>query len=327
MNKTINLALCFDERLWMQAGVAIASALINSSNSYSIHCVISKYVSSENRAELQHIANKFGINSTILFMEANNDFNDAKCEGFYISSYFRLMLPMLLPNLDKVLYLDSDTVVCRDLYELYNFDLGDNLLAGVKDVLNYKETREGISSPYEYVNAGVLLFNLKQIRKEKLYNMWVETAKTNSLKYFDQDILNLTCKNRIAHLPLKFNYFPRDKREGYKKSVKYGIHTKKEVEEARKTPAVYHFIHIKPWNKPAYLSNVWWKYAKLTPFYNRLAENYMAGNYIAAAIKKDMKRVYFLGFLPVLSVETEQDKILIKLFGVIPLVKIKVVKE
>jgi lipopolysaccharide biosynthesis glycosyltransferase len=325
----INIAFCFDERLWMQAGVAIASLLINSKGKCrcDIYCVVPKNVTSQNRKDLRELTEIFDADAKIFFLEANNDFDNAKYGGFYISSFYRLMLPVLLPSLDKILYLDSDTLVCGDLLELYGLNLEGNFLAGVRDVLNYKESRDGISSQLGYINAGILLFNLKLIREEKLYDEWVITAKIKTLKYFDQDILNLTCQNRIIHLPLKYNYFPRDKKQGYRKSILYGVHSLPEFEEAYKNPVIYHFIHIKPWNRPAYLSNIWWRYAKQTPFYTALAMRYIAGNLVDAAMERDIKKFYLFGFLPVLTMERDNDKLRYKLFGLIPLLKIRCIKE
>jgi lipopolysaccharide biosynthesis glycosyltransferase len=313
----------------MQAGVAIASLLSNSGGkcSYDIYCVLSKYVTFQEREELKFIVEKFDPASTIAFLNAGDDISGANTKGAPIGTYYRLLLPTLLPDLDKIIYLDVDIVVCTDLIELNGIDMGGNLLAGVKDILNYKTKRTGMSKPEEYINAGILLINLKEIRTQDLYSTWIKLSKTETFKYYDQDILNITCQNRIVQLPLKFNFYPGNKNVGYKKAIKSRLHTKREFEEAMKFPVILHYIYIKPWDKRTYLSHVWWEYAKKTPFYLALAANYYAHNYISPSFKVEEKRIYLFGFIHILSIVADTDKVRYKLFGCIPILKIKIINN
>ena len=93
------------------------------------------------------------------------------------TTYFRLFLPELYPQYDKVLYLDSDVIVVGDISELYNIDMGTNLVAAAPDDIiqynkvfqDYAELVVGVAKYQNYFNAGVLLMNLDELRKFQLH--------------------------------------------------------------------------------------------------------------------------------------------------------------
>ncbi len=122
------------------------------------------------------------------------------------ASLMRLDLALLLPELDKVLYLDGDVVVLKDLTELYQTDLGDNLIAGVRSVLEGKAYLRDFPGEVN-INAGVMVLNLKQLREEgyceKFYN-----ARLNAPPHWrlqDQDVINYCCAHRIKPILPKYN--------------------------------------------------------------------------------------------------------------------------
>src|SRR5699024_3228667 len=101
-------------------------------------------------------------------------FKNAKSSIAHISvvTYYRLALPNLLPQYDKLIWLDGDTIVCRDLSCLFNTDMGNNYIAGVlapyvAQDANYAKIL-GIPNMKTYVNAGVLLWNLDLMRQNNL---------------------------------------------------------------------------------------------------------------------------------------------------------------
>lgn len=128
-----------------------------------------------------------------------------------IETYFRYLIPELLPQLDRVLYLDVDIIVQGDISELFKIDLKDYYVAGVIDTFiesqHYKAT---INYPESapYINAGVLLLNLKKIRSDNIYNTLIDnTIKLqDSIKFQDQDIINLTFSPSIKPIDKKYNY-------------------------------------------------------------------------------------------------------------------------
>lgn len=120
----------------------------------------------------------------------------------------RLELPERLQHLDKVLYLDGDIIVQKDLSELYNLDLGKELLAGVRAPLPlYKEGYQDRFPGPVYINSGVMLMNLAEMRARDLVNKFfeVKAAPLPFWKYQDQDTVNFCCANHIIALHPKYN--------------------------------------------------------------------------------------------------------------------------
>ena len=126
---------------------------------------------------------------------------------------YRLFLPDVLTAYDKIIYLDVDTSVCRDLGDLYAVDLGDNLFSAVIDVVNsssrpdYAEWArgQGFTEWDTYVNTGVLLLNLEAFRKDRLLDRLLPIAVEASKYFCDQDALNFVCKGRILTLDPRWN--------------------------------------------------------------------------------------------------------------------------
>ena len=248
--KKINIAFCSNKRGINLAAVSIKS-LINVSRGrcdYNIYCVIDSDVTkSERQSLLEQIK---GTKSTMTFLTPNKDFDKSYLAGWTKAIYYRTMLPKLLPNVDKIIYADIDVIFCNDLIEAFNFDMGNNYIAGVKTFDN------------GYINSGFLIMNLKQIRQDKLYDKWIEISQRERYPNPDQDLLNYSCQGRILYLPLKYNFQPMDGANIYKG------HSHAEISDIQYHLVVLHFSNwMKPWHekkKRPIFSDLWWKHAKET---------------------------------------------------------------
>jgi len=258
----INVAFGFDGRFARQTAVAIASLLANSKNrcAYNIHCVVDDSVTREFKEACTAMVREMAPGSTLVFLEANRDFDHCPTGNlpiYPVAVYFRLMLPNLLPELGEIIYADADVIFCRDLIELADLDLGDHLLAGVR------ERADG------YINSGLTVMNLDRLRQEKIYEAWTKEARLKDYRYPDQDILNITCRGRILYLPVKYNFFHSMYHNFYRRG---GI-TPRDHHELKYAVVMVHYASCspKPWlEKRFYLSKLWWEYARLTPFYEEL---------------------------------------------------------
>lgn len=282
--RKINIVFSFDKNFWKQASVAIASLLDVSRGKcdYNIYAVVSKDITDTMRNTLKSIIKSFNTNSDITFLTANDDFASPKLNHSQ-AYYFRLQLPKLLKNIDKIIYADIDVVFKQDLIELDNINMGNNLLYGVKDGLNqsrpWKRYHKKTNPKYivkqgEYINAGILLVNLKAIREEDLYKEFIALTG-EKLRYRDQDMLNYICQGRIKFLPLKYNFTPRATHK-YKRMQRENLITPKEITEAETSPVILHFINCNPWQEITKNSNLWWHYAKLTPFYKSFKKDFLS---------------------------------------------------
>lgn len=168
--------------------------------------------------------------------------------------YFRLFATKYLPeNIDKILYLDSDTLVINKLDELYNMDFEGNFYIAtthVKKILRkINEVRLRIDEDVPYINTGVLLINLKELRKIDVQKEVCEFVENNSKKLMlpDQDIITALYGNKIKIVDaLRYNLGDRDLNLYNLNHIKDPIGLKWVKEN---TVIIHYYGRNKPWNK------------------------------------------------------------------------------
>ena len=246
----IPVAFCFNAKGTKMAAVTIKSLLLASKDrcDYDIYCVIDDDV---DKSLCDIIRNTVqGSESTVQFIHANHDFDKSLRRNWPIAMWYRLMLPKLLPDVSRIIYADMDIIFCSDLIDVYEMDLGENVLAAVP-------TRRD-----KYFNSGFLLMDLDKIRKEKLYEKWIKTSQTNDYKNPDQDVLNNTLVGRVSFLPLKYNFQLSHGSRIFK------IYTEAEIDDLKHNLVTLHYSdYIKPWGKAGerpVFSEIWWNVAKQT---------------------------------------------------------------
>lgn len=195
-----------------------------------------------------------------------------------VQAWFRIKLPDLCKDLDKVLYLDCDTLIRGNLDELFSLDLTDKYLAGVKDVWGVSKyvKRLGMKSGV-YVNSGMLLFNCDYCRKEHFFDKVVEFAKNNAkiIEFCDQDSINKVVDEYKLVISPKYNLMDTWWRGGY-----YEFEGEEEAEylQAKENPIIAHLTGLKPAFKGCgnKFKDEWWEVAKKTKIYDELLRDYMA---------------------------------------------------
>lgn len=249
----INIAFCFDNNGCRLAAVSIKSLVDAAGDAcdYNIYCVIDGGVSVKNKQIIKNAVR--GTTSRVHFIMANHDFDASYRASWPVAVYYRTMLPKLLKNIDQIIYADIDVIFCRDLTDVARLNMGNKILAGVRDYNN------------GYLNSGFLVMNLKQIRAEKLYEKWVAASQVKKYKNPDQDLLNYTTRGRTILLPLKYNFQPM------LGSWIFKAHSDMEIHDLRYNLVVLHYSNwMKPWHdadkRPIY-SQYWWQTAKKTGLY------------------------------------------------------------
>lgn len=170
----------------------------------------------------------------------------------------RLLLDRLLPTtVNKILYLDGDTVNIAPLKDLYNMDLSNFVLGGVIEATISMKYRTNLGlEKYPYINAGVLLINLEKWREEKWGEKCIHYYKKKNGKLFanDQDIINVVLKDNIYYLPPKYNFYniywfyPYKMLKKLMKNATYYSPTI--YQESIKNPAIIHYLgEERPWRK------------------------------------------------------------------------------
>ena len=205
-----------DQSYLFQAFVVMHSVLKNSRKKYHFF-LLTKDDIDESAKKLENELKKRYSNFSLSIRKIERYmFTKAKIFNPHLAqaAYYRLLIPELIREYDKCIYLDCDVIVNGDLGELFDIDITDFYLAGVRDchlisvetVPTTHQKRLGIPSVKDYINSGVLLMNLLKLRKENLVVAFLKQSEKENL-YEDQDVLNYCCYGAIKILPLKYNLF------------------------------------------------------------------------------------------------------------------------
>jgi len=247
--------------------VTIQSIIENSSeeNRYEIKILYTSIL----KENIKRIKKLEKNNLTIEFVDLNYYIDSIK-EKLYTrdyyskATYFRLFLPNLYPQYDKVLYLDADIVLNADVAELFHIDIKNNLVGAAPDEVvgftpifrEYVEKVVGVSSYKHYFNAGVLIMNLKELRAFNFQEKFLYLLEKVTFSVAqDQDYLNRICKGRVHLLNVTWDKMPVARKSIANKDIKL-VH--------------YNFAH-KPWHYESVLyEEFFWKYAEKTEFIDEI---------------------------------------------------------
>ena len=265
MSKEIPIIFSTDDNYISYLDVAIASLISNASKNHNYRIIVlNTGLKAENISKVK-TNERDGF--TIDFVDISSHLKNIKSHfkdvyHFSIVTYYRLFIASLFPQYDKVIYLDCDLVVLGDISKLYYTPIGDNILGAAPEqyVQNTAEFRSYASialgvNPDDYVNAGVLLINLKEFKKNNIEEKFTEMITKYNFDLLDPDqaYLNYLCQDKIYMLPNGWNKEPLPLPcEGEKNIVHYALYKK-------------------PWQDDDVMDGEYfWHYAKESPFYQQI---------------------------------------------------------
>ena len=187
------------------------------------------------------------LKSQITFISVSDLFKD-KYEAKLLNAYnIRFFAPEIFQKLDKILYLDSDIFVFKDLTSLYKEDIQSVYAGVVADIPTSVERRKGVLGIKTYFNAGVMLLNLKKMRDDEVLTQLIQNYdllnEEGKLLWADQDVLNYTFKEKVKFLPERYN--------------QQGLVISKEKADRM---YILHYTTLKPWKDyPVPYFFEWWK--------------------------------------------------------------------
>lgn len=172
-----------------------------------------------------YLKNKCNFNLFEINVENNPLDNLPVYYHMSIETYYRLLAQFLLPkNLDRVLWLDADIIILKNIDDFYFQDFENKSLIACTDIKfeseRIKEIKEKVGIPIEhkYFNAGVILFNLEKLRKETTENEIVNICNYLQPKVIlmDQDILNYFYSFNVKYDDMnKYNFQVVDRENIY----------------------------------------------------------------------------------------------------------------
>ena len=256
----IPIAIAFTPNYFVQAATLLRSVLDASPQGrFHVVCLLSEEIPERMKEKLQRLGgNRLSLEFILL---------KGRLEGVYIDPRYteaaslRLLLPELLPEQDRILYLDCDIIVRQDLAKLWEkVNLEDHYLAAV-----YEAAIEGQAErfralgcdPARYFNSGFLLMNLARMREEKVTEKLLEACRVPYLEFPDQDALNQVCQGRVLPLSPLYNsirtfFIPKYKADFVRQ---YSEPLWEQVQRE----ATIHYTGGKPWDLFTVQFDAWWR--------------------------------------------------------------------
>lgn len=251
-------------------------------------------ITQENKERLQEMVEQYP-NVSLRFFDAAQLLTNYELKAnahISVETYYRFLIQDVLPEYDKILYIDCDLIVNADVAELYETDVNGYMLAAVRDAdflgqinganpetKKYCETEFKMKNPYNYFQAGVLLLNTKEMRNAYSLDQWL-TFASHPYKYNDQDVLNLYCEGHVKYLDMAWNLITDCDHTRINHVIVYApASIMEEYQKAHANPKMIHYAgFMKPWHRPTEdYAQKFWAALKRTPYYEELLFELMNG--------------------------------------------------
>ena len=283
----IHIALTIDNKYIYPLLVFLTSLFDSRANTtfYIIHIMTSKNLRPEYFTKINSLMEKQGKNiSNVTYYNMGDDFKGA-ITGTHISTaaYYRIALPSLLPYVDKIIYTDTDVLNFCDLSEMYSLEFKDKMyFMGTLDQIGLLNELKSLGIiTKKYMNSGILLMNLKGMRKDGIEQKIRKYIFSHYLDHHDQTAINGACYENYEILSFKYATFNfksfENMVEWNNKQDKLYRYNDLELRQGFYEPRLLHFAGwTKPWDKKWKNINgeYWWYYAKKSGFYDEILRNY-----------------------------------------------------
>lgn len=255
----LNIAYSCNEAYIQHTGISMISLFENNKEIESINVYfIAKDVKETSITVLKDIVNKYKRDLIIIpFEDICYDLKISET-GRHIETIYAKLFFSRIKNIDKILYLDSDTIINGSLKDLWLIDISNYLVAGVETFSVNKKYELKLLKDDNFINDGVVLLNLESLRNENFANKFLDFIDSwdGNPPILSEGTINAVCKGQILSLHPKYNLmsgfltFP-DKRY-YKHNLLGDFYSQEEIKEAIKSPIIIHYLsafYNRPWYK------------------------------------------------------------------------------
>ena len=215
--KIVNLAFGINNNSIDLLYIALFSLLENSDNNtiYNIYIQHKNSFLESSKKFLCNLERKF-FNCFIHFINMKRDFKNAFRNHMDISTYYRIKLPTLCPDINRIIHLDADVIVLKDLLELFSLNFEKNYILGRLDAITSELDSLGVHTN-TYINAGILLMDLYNLRKYNYVEKFMNYINShNNYKYLwhhAQTTINYICHDKIGILKPRYHMWPFNSEE------------------------------------------------------------------------------------------------------------------
>ena len=209
MNEVV-IAYITDDNYVMPTIVSITSAIMNKNENsiYKIY-IIGVSVNNGNKKILnEFIAKNINDKIYIEILHFNQRYNfDDNSNYLTSAAIFKFDISNILSDYDKILYIDCDTIILKDLTELFNIDINGYYAAVVKDFIATEILKPHLDLGIkDYFNSGVMLLNSKLLRENNVKEILLDYRTKNYDALMDQNTLNYAFNNKVKFIKPKYNY-------------------------------------------------------------------------------------------------------------------------
>lgn len=272
-----------DNYAWLM-GISMISLFENNRGSQEINVFLfGDNLSEENQSVMTSIANQYGRNCYHVDVAKINIPQILMSERYPKSTFSRLFAYDLLPDdVEKLIYLDCDTIVMGSLDEMFDMDVEGKAFLATKDCMGKAYKRKiGLKDSDTYINAGVMLMNIKRLREMPIAERIVAFVDkyADAMTYADQEIVNGIFQGDFGILPVEYDMQTQFVQYPYEEICRirhpHRFYTKDEVEFGKAHPRIYHYttcmLDVRPWFANSELVNTWAfdKYKEMSPWKDR----------------------------------------------------------
>ena len=254
---TLNVFFAINDAYVEPAKTMLQSLLVNNDifvKAYLLH----KHLSREKVEDLKCFVSSHGHGRLIEIQIPESSFNDApKLKWWSEETYYRLLASDLIPE-DRALWLDADVIVNKSITDFYSQDISDVYAVVCKGSNQTGKERLGLPESHVYFNSGVILYNLKLLRKrldaQDIFDCLNQYK--DKLSALDQDILNILFSEHICYA---------DEQIYNHETLGFSVLTREEMNCIFHKACIIHFIGpLKPWNYKGanWADKLWWKYER-----------------------------------------------------------------
>ena len=286
--KTIyNIVYATDDTFAPVLGTSLLSLLRNNKEAEKINFfILDSGISKENKFRIEKICDNF-VNASLKWIKIESISKkigiDVKNDRGSFSQYSRLFIGDVLDNsVERVLYLDCDTLILSSLKDLWNIELKENIIAALKDAFSkyYRKNINLVNDDLMF-NSGVMLIDLKAWRDNKIKEKAISFIRQRhgKVQQGDQGVLNSVLSNKTFALDPRYNlvsiFYDLDYREIKLYRSPVNFYSEKIIAKAKENPVILHFTSsfysIRPWfkNSNHQCKKIWLKFYQETPWQNQ----------------------------------------------------------
>lgn len=300
-NKVVNICYVTDEAYAMPACISAFSAIFNKmAESYYNIYILCKNVSDEKKKYFEKLECNT-VKMHLIDILDKKDYTDFRIDGIPATptSIFKFYIPEILKDIDRVIFIDCDTIVQRDLTQLYNIELNGKMVGAVKNPSRRMRKTPAHAAKCRYFNSGVMLMDLKQMREKDCSQKMMDYRTYGINRLMDQDAINAVMRGSAEMIPFCYNtmigsiasslFWSGGEPFSNAKTI-WGLEEDTIDQTVEDAVILHYYAATKPWKYyDGYGGDIWYYYYMLSPY--KMVKLERKSNYLEKLAKSKSYRV------------------------------------